>query len=74
MRAAYMMAYDEDNRVRVPTKESEGRVSAAFVIPTPPGFPILVPGQQIGAHDVRYLQQVEIRDLVVFKKEVLDAE
>ena len=56
MREAYYMAYDAANieHVKLNSKEIDERlakgpelVSAKFVIPYPPGFPIMVPGQVV---------------------------
>ena len=53
MRQPFYMAYDDDNCefIRLASKEIDDRlkkgpelVSANFVIPYPPGFPIMVPG------------------------------
>ena len=54
MRTAFFMAYDEKSCEYVPLNSPEinkrlekgpALVSANFVIPYPPGFPIMVPGQ-----------------------------
>ena len=76
MRAAYYVAYDEANREVLPLPDPEvllkrELVSAAFVVPTPPGFPILVPGQVITQDELTYLKAVKIREIVVFRDVVL---
>ena len=62
MREAYYMAYDAANceHVKLYSKEIDDRlakgpelVSAKFVIPYPPGFPIMVPGQVVTQGDHR---------------------
>ena len=40
----------------VPLKAAQGRVSAAFVTPYPPGVPLLVPGEVVSREVVEYLQ------------------
>src|SRR3989344_5853327 len=54
IREAYFLAYEEDFCEYVPLSECLGvmeknkeLVSTSFVIPYPPGFPILVPGQVV---------------------------
>ena len=42
-------------------------VSAAFVTPYPPGFPILVPGQVVSVDIVQYLIQLNIKEIHGFK-------
>jgi arginine/lysine/ornithine decarboxylase len=39
----------------VPLSRSAGKVSAAFVIPYPPGSPLLIPGQIISDEVVEFL-------------------
>ena len=38
-------------------------VSATFVTPYPPGFPILVPGQVISESILRYLRAVDVKEI-----------
>ena len=62
MRPAFYMAYDDDNCEYIKLDEQGDRraarrrvrelVSANFVIPYPPGFPIMVPGQVITADTI----------------------
>jgi arginine decarboxylase len=56
-------------------------VSAAFVTPYPPGFPILVPGQLVTADILDYLSAVDVKEihgfdpergLRVFRQDVLE--
>ena len=63
---------------------ADGRelVSATYVTPYPPGFPILVPGQVISPEILAYLNAVDVKEihgykpgygLRVFRTEALDA-
>ena len=61
MREAFFMAYDAANceYIKLASNEIDERlkngpelVSANFVIPYPPGFPIMVPGQVISADTI----------------------
>lgn len=50
---------------RLPLAEAAGRVAAAMVTVTPPGIPVLMPGEAIGAADgplLRYLGALEAFD------------
>ena len=72
MREAYYMAYDEENLEYVPLRgeEIEHRlqdgpplVSAKFVIPYPPGFPIMVPGQVITQETVTFMRKLDVKEI-----------
>jgi arginine decarboxylase len=72
MREAYYMAYDAANceHVRLNSKEIDERlrsgpdlVSANFVIPYPPGFPIMVPGQVISPEIVQFMRQLDVKEI-----------
>ena len=38
-------------------------VSANFVIPYPPGFPIMVPGQVITAETITYMRKLDVKEI-----------
>ena len=42
----------------VPIYRAIGRISAESICPYPPGIPVLIPGEIITAHAVKYLQQI----------------
>ena len=71
MRRAFFLAYDDDNLEYVPIGGavrqliSDGRtvVSAAFVTPYPPGFPILVPGQVVTPDILDFLHAVDVKEI-----------
>jgi arginine decarboxylase len=64
IRKAYFLAYDQtkyeyvmaDREVDETMESGRVLVSAAFVIPYPPGFPILVPGQIISSAILEFLR------------------
>src|SRR5262245_1006161 len=65
IRAAYFLAYDEAkceylplNGAAIDKAFEQGRemVSTSFVIPYPPGFPILVPGQVISREIIAFMR------------------
>ena len=72
MRPAFFMAYDEANCefVKLASKEIDDRlkngpelVSANFVIPYPPGFPIMVPGQVITAETIAFMRKLDVKEI-----------
>ncbi len=71
MRTAFFLAYDEENctHVKLHGKEiddlvREGRaVSAKFVIPYPPGFPIMVPGQVITEDTIEFMRKLDVKEI-----------
>jgi len=44
-------------------KEGPELVSANFVIPYPPGFPIMVPGQVINAQTVEFMRKLDVKEI-----------
>jgi len=38
-------------------------VSANFVIPYPPGFPIMVPGQVIDAGTIEFMRKLDVKEI-----------
>ena len=72
MRPAFFMAYEESNCefVKLGSKEVDERVkngpelvSANFVIPYPPGFPIMVPGQVITADTIAFMRKLDVKEI-----------
>jgi arginine decarboxylase len=72
MREAYYLAYDAAAReyVKINSKEIEERlkngpelVSAKFVIPYPPGFPIMVPGQVITQETITFMRKLDVKEI-----------
>ena len=56
-------------------------VAASFVIPYPPGFPILVPGQVVTSEILEFMKALDVKEIhsynpklgfKVFKEEVLN--
>ena len=56
-------------------------VSTSFIIPYPPGFPILVPGQVISEQIIEFLKKLDVKEIHgyrpdlgmrVFKEETLE--
>ncbi len=72
MRPAFFDAYDADSCefVKLASKEIDERldngpplVSANFVIPYPPGFPIMVPGQVIQRDTIDYMRKLDVKEI-----------
>lgn len=72
MRPAFFMAYEEANCefVKLFSDEVDKRlrdgpemVSANFVIPYPPGFPIMVPGQVITADTIAFMRKLDVKEI-----------
>jgi arginine decarboxylase len=72
MRPAFFMAYDASNCefVRLASKEVDDRlkngpemISANFVIPYPPGFPIMVPGQVITEDTITFMRKLDVTEI-----------
>jgi arginine decarboxylase len=71
-RAAFFLAYDDELCEYLPHEDdtidrlmAEGReiVSAIFVIPYPPGFPILVPGQVLSREILDFLRRLDVKEI-----------
>ena len=73
MRRAFYLAYDdtacehlkiEKGSLLRAVEESEIEiVSASFITPYPPGFPVLVPGQVITREIVQYLMALDVKEI-----------
>jgi arginine decarboxylase len=70
MRAAYFLAYDPANIDYVTLAEATeqveaGRrlVSTTLVVPYPPGFPVLVPGQVVSPEILDFLTKIDVGEI-----------
>jgi arginine decarboxylase len=72
MRSAYYMAYDasaceylklNDKAVDERLRNGPELVSAKFVIPYPPGFPIMVPGQVITPETIAFMRKLDVKEI-----------
>ncbi|MGD8679834.1 MAG: beta-eliminating lyase-related protein [Lysobacterales bacterium] len=79
LRKAFFLAYDESKCEYFPLHGSEiddamaqGRevVSSGFIIPYPPGFPILVPGQVISAGILDFMRKLDVSEIHGFRAEL----
>jgi arginine decarboxylase len=88
LREAFFKSYNEDNYEYLPLieclpamKTGKELVASSFVIPYPPGFPVLVPGQVVSKEIIEFLLALDVSEihgyradlgLRVFTKSVLD--
>jgi arginine decarboxylase len=77
LREAFFLAYEEDLCEYIPLSEclnalSQKRelVSTSFVIPYPPGFPILVPGQVFSEEIVRFIIALDVKEIHGYRAEL----
>lgn len=77
IRKAFFLAYPTANHAYVPLAEAltqiqAGRqlVSSKFVIPYPPGFPVLVPGQVISPEIVEFMLALAIDEIHGYRPEL----
>jgi arginine decarboxylase len=72
MRDAFFAAYEEDDCEYLPLmspkiderlKSGPELVSANFVIPYPPGFPIMVPGQVVAADTIGFMRKLDVKEI-----------
>jgi len=70
LREAFFLAYDEDNYEYIPLEEclpvmAAGKelVASSFVIPYPPGFPVLVPGQVISEDIIAFMLALDVSEI-----------
>jgi arginine decarboxylase len=72
MREAFYLAYDAASLefVKLNSKDVDERlkngpemVSSKFVIPYPPGFPIMVPGQVITQETITFMRKLDVKEI-----------
>lgn len=89
LRKAFFLAYDGeacehlrmDGSIAAAIEAGREVISASFVTPYPPGYPILVPGQVVSPEILGYLKALDVKEihgynptfgLRVFRQEVVD--
>ncbi|MEB8386311.1 ornithine decarboxylase [Rhodobacteraceae bacterium KMM 6894] len=71
IRSAFFLSYDEancdylelDGSINDAMESGRQVVSAQFVIPYPPGFPILVPGQVVSAEILAFMRALDVSEI-----------
>src|SRR5262249_20888159 len=74
---ASFLGYDEAeceyftlNQLHARVHSGHEIVSSMFVIPYPPGFPILVPGQVISEEIVKFMQALDVKEIHGYRPEL----
>ena len=79
MRTAYFLAYDDaqcdylridDGSIEAEMADGREVVSASFVIPYPPGFPILVPGQVVSKGILAFMRALDVKEIHGYRPEL----
>ena len=79
LREAYFMAYDDslceylridDGSIDKEMDAGREVVSSSFVIPYPPGFPILVPGQVISGETLTFMRALDVKEIHGYRPEL----
>ena len=90
IRSAYYLSYDDENcdylelngSLKDAMDAGQTVVSASFIIPYPPGFPILVPGQVVSDEIIDFMRALDVSEihgyrpdlgLRVFTQDALDS-
>lgn len=77
MRSAFYAGYEDSDREHVQLgpagrRLAEGKplVSTTFVVPYPPGFPVLVPGQVISKEILYFLAELDVKEIHGYNPEL----
>jgi arginine decarboxylase len=76
IRTAFSLAFAEGATEYVPLAAAAARlqsgrplVSTRFVVPYPPGFPILVPGQLVSPQIVEFMRKLDVKEVHGYRRE-----
>ena len=79
IRKAFFYAYDDENceyltidedTIGAAMKSGRELVSASFVTPYPPGFPVLVPGQVISEAILAFIRALDVKEIHGYEPEI----
>ncbi len=79
IRTAFFLAYDDENceymtigknTIGKAMKSGRELVSASFVTPYPPGFPILMPGQVISEEILAFMRALDVKEIHGYNAEI----
>jgi arginine decarboxylase len=77
IRRAFYAGYAEEDKEYVPLRRAvdlleQGRrlVSTTFVVPYPPGFPVLVPGQSVSRAIIEFLIRLDVKEIHGYRPEL----
>jgi arginine decarboxylase len=60
----------EDGSIEDAMETGREVVSSTFVIPYPPGFPILVPGQVISREILHFMRMLDVKEIHGYRPEL----
>ncbi|CUI00214.1 MULTISPECIES: ornithine decarboxylase [Leisingera] len=71
IRSAFFLSYEENNcdyleldgSIKAAMESGQEVVSASFIIPYPPGFPILVPGQVVSQEILAFMRALDVSEI-----------
>lgn len=78
IRSAFFLSYDENNcdylelegSIKDAMDSGQEVVSASFIIPYPPGFPILVPGQVVSQEILAFMRALDVNEIHGYRAEL----
>jgi arginine decarboxylase len=78
IRSAFFLAYDENNceyfdltgEIDAVIESGREVVSSSFIIPYPPGFPILVPGQVVSREILAFMRALDVSEIHGYRPEL----
>jgi arginine decarboxylase len=79
IRSAFFYSYDDENcdymtideaTIGKAMKSGRSLVSASFVTPYPPGFPILVPGQVVSEEILAFMRALDVKEIHGYHPEI----
>lgn len=77
LRKAFFMAYDEEHCHHLLLEEcmsalekGDELVASSFVIPYPPGFPVLVPGQLVSKEILDFMIKLDVKEIHGYRPEL----
>jgi arginine decarboxylase len=77
LREAYFLAYNEENcdylsllECKEAIDNGKELVASSFVIPYPPGFPVLVPGQVVSKEIIRFMLALDVSEIHGFRADL----
>jgi arginine decarboxylase len=77
IRKAYFMSYHQEKCEYIPLgncleimREGRKLVASSFIIPYPPGFPVLVPGQVVSEEIIQFLLALDVKEIHGYRPEL----
>ena len=78
IRSAFFLSYDENKcdylelhgSIKDAMEAGKDVVSASFIIPYPPGFPILVPGQVVSREILAFMRALDVNEIHGYRPEL----